>query len=233
MHGKHTGDFSVPVKLWVLSLTLLGVFLVADAKLTWVLTLLGLVYLAAQYQWKALFGYMVFYGGLSLLMVLIQRFGLRLWIFSEFYVFQFWWLMAIFIVSWNLITSPPGNISAFFSRIHAPTGIILGMLVIFRFFPTMRTELRSLRESMHNRGLTAAGQVLSHPISTFEYILVPMLMCCLQIADQLAVSAVSRGIETPVKRSSYYTQKMKVRDYGCIFLYTVFVSVFFITGGVG
>jgi energy-coupling factor transport system permease protein len=53
------------------------------------------------------------------------------------------------------------------------------------------------------------------PLAVFEYILIPLLVRCLQIADQLSVSALSRGIEAPVKRESYYEQTMKAGDYLC------------------
>ena len=142
-------------------------------------------------------------------------------------------MTSVFIVSWNLITSPSGNISAFLSRIRAPSGFILGMLVVFRFFPVMKTELRALRESMHNRGLLAAGQVFIHPAATFEYFLVPMLMRCLQIADQLSISAVARGIETPGVRSSYFTLPMRTRDYACVAVCTAGTAGFLALGGIG
>ena len=65
-------------------------------------------------------------------------------VFSEFYVLMFWNLSPIFLVSWDLITTPPGMLSAFLSRLRMPTPFILGLLVVFRFFPTMRTELKGV-----------------------------------------------------------------------------------------
>ena len=67
------------------------------------------------------------------------------------------------------------------------------------FFPTMKSELRSVWLSMRNRGLTAPAQLVRHPAASFEYVLVPLLLRCLQIADQLSLSAVARGAECPRK----------------------------------
>jgi energy-coupling factor transport system permease protein len=234
MHaGRKRCDFAVPAKLWVTLWIILGVFLAADARTTWVLALMSFLYIAAQLKWRAFWSYAAFYGVLSLLLFLIRHYGLRMWFFSEYHVFVFWLMTGVFAVSWDLMTTPPGNISAFLSRVRTPSGVILGVLVIFRFFPTMKTELRGVRESMHNRGLTVGGQVLLHPAATFEYILVPILMRCLQIADQLSVSAVSRGIEAPGVRSSYYATSMRLRDYTCIAACTVYATAFLILGGVG
>ncbi len=153
-------------------------------------------------------GFAVFYGILALLLYLIRYHGLHMVVFSEFYVLMFWNLSPVFLVGWDLITTPPGELAAFLSRIHMPTAVILGLLVLFRFFPTMKAELKGVGRSMRNRGLTAPARLLTHPAASCEYVLVPMLLRCLQLADQLSVSAVARGAEAPGKRGSYHERKM-------------------------
>ncbi|MDR2403469.1 MAG: energy-coupling factor transporter transmembrane protein EcfT [Spirochaetaceae bacterium] len=212
----HTRGFHAAVKVLVVFCAILGVSLTADINRTWVLSLMGLAYLLFQRSWKQFINWLVFYGLLSGFWFLNLRYGFHTKIISEFYIYTFWWLAPVFIVSWDLMTSPPGNLIALFSRLRVPSPVILGTLVIFRFFPTMRTELRSLGESLRNRGMLEPGNLLRHPLAVFEYTLVPLLLRCLQIADQLSVSAISRGIEAPVKRESYYEQKMKGRDYLCM-----------------
>lgn len=113
-----------------------------------------------------------------------------------------------------------------------PTPVILGLLVVFRFFPTMRSEVKSVGRSMRNRGLTAPAQLVSHPAVSCEYVLVPLLLRCLQIADQLAVSAVARGAEYPGKRGSYYGKRLGVPDYIWFGVWMAATSVFLAVGGV-
>ena len=132
----------------------------------------------------------------------------------------------------DLITTPPGELAAFFSRIHMPTPVILGLLVVFRFFPTMRSEVKSVGRSMRNRGLTAPAQLVRHPAVSCEYVLVPLLLRCLQIADQLAVSAVARGAEYPGKRGSYYGKRLGAPDYIWFGVWTAATAVFLAVGGV-
>ena len=103
---------------------------------------------------------------------------------------------------WDLFMTPPGELSSFLSSIHMPTGVILGLMVIFRFFPTMKAELKAVGLSMKNRGLTSVRQFAVHPLASVEYVLVPLLLRILQIADQLAVSAVARGAE--IERTSLH-----------------------------
>lgn len=110
--------------------------------------------------------------------------------------------------------------------------MILGLLVIFRFFPTMKSELKCVWLSMRNRGLTASIQIVRHPMASCEYVLVPLLLRCLQIADQLSVSAVARGAERPGKRGSYYGKKVGIYDYIWLVLWFIVTVVFFSIGGV-
>jgi energy-coupling factor transport system permease protein len=225
--------FQVATKVFVFFCAILDISLCADIKRTWILTFMGLGYLLFQRAWKQLVSWLVFYGFLSLLLYLNLRHGFHIKFISEFYIYTFWWLTPVFIVSWDLVSSPPGNLIAFLSRLHAPSSVILGTLVVFRFFPTMRTEMRNLDESMRNRRLLRIGNVLRKPLAAFEYFLVPLLLRCLQIADQLSISAVSRGIEAPVKRESYYTRTMKTGDYLCMIIVGAGTLFFLLYWGIG
>ncbi len=105
-------------------------------------------------------------------------------------------------------------------------------VLVFRFFPTMRSEVKSVGRSMRNRGLTAPAQLVRHPAVSCEYVLVPLLLRCLQIADQLAVSAVARGAEYPGKRGSYYGKRLGAPDYIWSGVWTAATTVFLAVGGV-
>lgn len=225
-------NLAVWVKLWALACAIIGISLAADTVLTCVLTVTGFAYLGAQRNWRLLRSMAVFYALLGTLLYLIRFHDFHPAVFSEFYVLMFWNLTSVFLVSWDLITTPPGELAAFLSRIHTPTPVILGLLVMFRFFPTMKSELRSVWLSMRNRGLTAPAQLVSHPAASCEYVLVPLLLRCLQIADQLSVSAVARGAERPGKRGSYYGKRVDVCDSIWLALWTVVTAVFLVVGGV-
>ena len=163
-------SFAVPVKLWALLCVFAGVTIGGNVLLTCILTGGALLYLVLQRSFRLAASYGCFYLLLALLLYGIRFHGLRMPVFSEFYVLMFWNLSPIFLVSWDLITTPPGMLSAFLSRLRMPTPFILGLLVVFRFFPTMRTELKGVGRSMKNRGLTAAGQLLVHPVQSIEYV---------------------------------------------------------------
>ncbi len=207
--------FSVSAKLAALFFVMIAV-LSTNSLASYLLFALAFIYLCAQRKSRYALRFLAAYLGLLLLMQIMRFYEIQLLILSDFHVFLFWWLMPIAMIAGDLITSPPGQISAFFSRHKAHTHLILGTLVVFRFFPTMHSEFRAILASMKNRGLLRASQVIRHPLNSFEYILVPMLLRMVQIADALAVSALSRGIETPVPRSAYYENKTGAKDYICM-----------------
>lgn len=153
---------AVPVKLWALLWTIMGISLTGNAMLTCVLTAACFLYLAVQKNWRLMGGFALFCGILALLLYLIRYHGLHMVVFSEFYVLMFWNLSPVFLVGWDLITTPPGELAAFLSRIHMPTAVILGLLVLFRFFPTMKAELKGVGRSMAQPGTDGPGTA-AHP----------------------------------------------------------------------
>lgn len=223
---------SVPTKLWALMCMLIAVSLGKAVVLSCFLTLLCFLQFIVQGKLKVLLSYGLFYVVLGILLYGIRYHGFHLAIFSEFYVLMFWNLSPIILISWDLITTSPGELSSFLSRIHTPTPIILGMLVTFRFLPTMKSELKTVSLSMKNRGLTALKNVLLHPVTTCEYVLIPFLFRILMIADQLSVSAVARGAESPGYRGSYYRRNIGILDFATAILWTASTVIYLKIGGI-
>ncbi|MGI5066940.1 energy-coupling factor transporter transmembrane component T family protein [Treponema putidum] len=213
-------DFPAPVKLWALLCVIVSSFFIADYRINGILSLIGLLYLAVQCKWRLLISFGLFYALLLLLLIGIRRYGIRTIIIPEFYIFLCWSLLPVMLTGWDVITTPPGELAAFLSRIGMPVSVILGLLVIFRFIPVMKAEVKKLRLSMKTKGLLEPIRILTHPLETGEYVLIPLLLRCIQIADQLAVSAIVRGIQCPVKRSSYYEKKMRAFDYIAVIVWS-------------
>lgn len=229
---KRQAVFSVPVKLWAFLCVLFGISLTANGLYTAGLMLCAFVYLAFQRAWHLLLSYGVFYAILAALLYAIRYLGLHMVIFSEFHVLLFWTLSPVLLVSWDLMTTPTGEISAFLSKIRAPAPVIFGVLVLFRFFPTIRSELRDVSRSMGSRGLSEARHIVLHPLATCEYMLVPLLLRVLQAADQLSVSAVVRGAERPGRRNSYYGKPLQLQDWLMSLFWTAATIGFLLMGGV-
>ena len=104
------------------------------------------------------------------------------------------------------------SVSEFISameRLHMPQAITIPMSVMFRLFPTIGAEWRSIRRAMGMRGIrpggARAGQVL-------EYQLVPMMTSSVRIGEDLSASALTRGLGAPVKRTNICRIGFRVQD---------------------
>lgn len=159
------------------------------------------------------------------------RFGVRPFLLSPLRINQSWQAFPVVAAFFVLVMSPPGLISAALARARLPKKVILGALVILRFFPTFAANWRLLYDSMRKRGLLAVRQVLANPLDTYEYLMVPSLMALVKSADQLASSAVTRAAEAPTVRSSYYHRPLNVRDGACIALLAALSLVAVVAGG--
>lgn len=225
-------SLTVQAKLCSLVCAIAAVSLGKDVIFSYVLTLVCFFTLIIQKKWQITVTYGLFYILLGILLYLIRYQGLHMYVFSEFYVLMFWNLSPIFLSSWDLMTTPPGELSAFMSRIHMPTSVILGILVVFRFFPTVKSELKSVYLSMKNRGLTGIRHIFRHPLITGEYVLIPFLFRVLMIADQLSVSETARGADTPGIRGSYYEKNMCMADIAIMILWVVVTVAYLWIGGI-
>lgn len=107
-------NLAVPVKLWALACTIIGISLTTDTLLTCVLTVAGFIYLGVQRNWRFLRSMAAFYAALGILLYLIRFHDFHPAVFSEFYVLMFWNLTPVFLVSWDLITTPPGGAGSLF-----------------------------------------------------------------------------------------------------------------------
>ncbi len=104
------------------------------------------------------------------------------------------------------------SVSEFISameRLRMPQAITIPMSVMFRLFPTIQAEWKSIRRAMGMRGIhlggARAGQVL-------EYQMVPMMTSSVRIGEDLSASALTRGLGAPVKRTNICRIGFRAQD---------------------
>lgn len=224
-------SLKVPVKLCAFSCVLACSTLTNNPVMLCLPTLLSLLYVAMQGRERLALSFAAAYAVIALVLYLIRFHGLHMIVFSEFHVLLLWSMSPVIVAGWDLITTPPGDLSSFLSRLRAPVPLILGVLVVFRFFPTMAAELSSIVQSMRNRALTTPARMIAHPAASGEYVIVPLMLRCLQIADQLTVSAVARGAERNGIRSSYYGRSYAARDWIWLVVWIAGTVAFLLAAG--
>lgn len=83
-------------------------------------------------------------------------------------------------------------------RLHLTQKIVIPFAVIFRFFPTVAEEYRSIRDAMRLRGVGWR----SGPLAMLEYRLVPLIVSVVKIGDDLSAASVTRGLGGSVRRTN-------------------------------
>ena len=105
-------------------------------------------------------------------------------------------------------------------NMHMPKGGTIAFAVIFRYIPTVQNEFRSIKNTMKLRGIGfSAKNIFCHPLKSTEYAMIPLILRSMTIADELAASAMTRGLDLNTKRSSYREVKLTFKDY----IYTLLI----------
>ena len=105
------------------------------------------------------------------------------------------------------------SVSEFISameRIKMPQAITIPMSVMFRLFPTIGAEWRSIRRAMRMRGIHLGG---AKATQVLEYQLVPMMTSTVRIGEELSASALTRGLGGPVRRTNICRIGFRAQDF--------------------
>lgn len=100
------------------------------------------------------------------------------------------------------------------TRWRLPKPFVLALAIAYRFMPTIGYEVKAIRDALKLRGRPlSAGNFLRAPREMTECVLVPLMMRCVRVADELAASATTRAVDNPVRRTSRVDLAMKPVDW--------------------
>lgn len=110
-------------------------------------------------------------------------------------------------------TMSTGEIIETLERLRVPRMIIIPFAVTLRYLPTVKIELHYIRESLKIRCIdTSFSAFIKSPVRFIEYMLVPVLMRSMRLADELSAAAIVRGIENETKRAWLYGKQIKFKS---------------------
>ncbi|MCR4750242.1 MAG: energy-coupling factor transporter transmembrane protein EcfT [Lachnospiraceae bacterium] len=135
---------------------------------------------------------------------------------------------------WVLKSTYMDELTVALERARMPLTVIIPFVVMFRYIPTLGIEYKMIRNTMKIRGVSdTVFKVLFHPFSTIEYILIPLLMRCLKVSDELAASGTTRGMERVNERHCLLKIEFGIGEYVtafCLGVYIVFLLIMDRTG---
>ena len=190
-----------------------------------ILSVLPFVLLLIERQWKRFArGVVMLVIGYGLLLVMPYLPGILNYIALMCGGILTRFVVTIVMGEYLIATTSVSEFVSAMERLHIPQAITIPMSVMFRLFPTIGTEWRSIRRAMTMRGIhlggARAGQVL-------EYQLVPMMTSTVRIGEELSASALTRGLGAPVRRTNICRIGFRVQDVillmGCLFVIAVWI----------
>lgn len=123
-------------------------------------------------------------------------------------------------------TTKMADLISSFQKLHLPMTFVIPFIVMIRFMPTVSDEWESIKKAMLFRGIKFdLRNLLLKPAQTIEYILVPLLFSSMSLMEELASSAMARGLDSNQKRSCYSAVKMKFLDYLVLILFLGFIVI--------
>ena len=188
--------------------------------------LIAIVVLSIYKRYLQILKFIIWYISFSILAYLISisiadLFGTLVYIILR--------MTPVMMIAYILVKDIKSNeLLSAFEQIHLPKKIMLSITVALRFFPTYKLEIRMIRESLKMRNINLK---ITETIKFLEYWLVPVLMRMNLIAEEMTATAMTKGVESPMRRTSFYNVRMRIIDY--IFLIIVFIIfVFLLIGGI-
>lgn len=117
---------------------------------------------------------------------------------------------------YSLLTTTMSDLIASLKKMKCPDSLIIPLSVMFRFFYTVKEDYRQIKEAMYLQGLVTS-QFFRQPLRMIEYRFVPLLMCLSRTADDVAISATTRGMAVGQERSSISKSRLRILDYFWMF----------------
>lgn len=99
---------------------------------------------------------------------------------------------------------------------HVPRVLVVAVTITLKYIPTFRREFSYITESMRLRGI---GFTWKKPVKSFQYFIIPQLFRCAALAEEVTAAGLVKGIDAPMRRTSYYEEKVTVTDMAVLALF--------------
>lgn len=130
-----------------------------------------------------------------------------------------------YMMGWYTVRST--SVSEFMTamdRMHVPYFITIPFSVMFRYFPTLGEEYNSIHDAMKMREI---GQSVKNPFTYIEYVLVPIMMSTVRIADELSAASLTKGLCAGRKRTHICQISIRLYDWLLMFGTLAMIVLFF------
>ena len=176
---------------------------------------IGALCALAAGAWRPCIALSAAYGLIAAVMALAEGAGnttLVIAVVMLSYMAQKFVVLALLGISLSKLASMQDLLAAL-QAMGAPQAVLIPCMVVLRFFPTIRRDASHLMESLKTRRVLAGGgYALRHPALTCELLVVPLLMRSVRVSDELAASALVRGLGGEIRPTMLHSLSFGVKD---------------------
>ena len=124
-----------------------------------------------------------------------------------------------------LATVDVGSLVASMHKMHLPRFFVMTMAITFRFIPTLKEEYRAVRTSQKFRAIgRTLWNVIIHPITFYETLIVPLAIRIMRISDELSASAILRGADRKGNGTCFRDVKITFLDFLVFIIFLLTMS---------
>lgn len=176
---------------------------------------IGALCALAAGAWRPCIALSAAYGLIAAVMALAEGAGnatLVIAVVMLSYMAQKLVVLALLGISLSKLASMQDLLAAL-QAMGAPQAVLIPCMVVLRFFPTIRRDASHLMESLRTRRVLAGGgYAFRHPALTCELLVVPLLMRSVRVSDELAASALVRGLGGETRPTMLHPLSFGARD---------------------
>lgn len=176
---------------------------------------IGALCALAAGAWRPCIALSAAYGLIAAVMALAEGAGnttLVIAVVMLSYMAQKFVVLALLGISLSKLASIQDLLAAL-QAMGAPQAVLIPCMVVLRFFPTIRRDASHLMESLRTRRVLAGGgYAFRHPALTCELLVVPLLMRSVRVSDELAASALVRGLGGETRPTMLHPLSFGARD---------------------
>lgn len=165
------------------------------------LGLIPIILLLTAKQWKRALAYGGVYAVLTLVsleLLPVLNGGIKI-ILTICCVGVLRFMPGLIMGAYILSSTTVSEFIAAFHRMRIPNQITIPLSVMFRFFPTVIEEMQAINSAMKMREIRLFGKNAGKLI---EYRLIPLLVCSVNIGQELSAAALTRGLCAEKKRTN-------------------------------
>jgi len=203
--------FTEIVPLFIIFLTLIPFILLGRMIKEWIRSIRGLSFLVLL-----IIVLNTYFLSLGYAIAMIIRISIMITAFSIFF-----------------LTVHPNDLALSLVSMKVPYPYAFSFSLAFRFVPTIANEAQNIMDAQQSRGYEMEQKGMINQIKNLFPLLVPLIICSIKRAFNVAEALESRAFGSSNERSYYYTIKYKFKDWVltfyslCFFIIIIYIRIQF------